>query len=36
MIGGGELRVYPNNIVVITQWPIPIDVTEVRSFMGAV
>jgi hypothetical protein len=34
MIGGGELRLYLENIVVITQWPIPTNVTKVRSFMG--
>jgi hypothetical protein len=35
MIGGGELRVDPEKIAAITQWPIPTSVTEVRSFMGA-
>jgi hypothetical protein len=35
MIGGGELRVDPEKIAAITQWPIPTNVTEVRSFMGA-
>jgi hypothetical protein len=34
MIGGGELRVDPEKIATITQWPIPTNVTEVRSFMG--
>jgi hypothetical protein len=32
---GGEMRVYPENIVNITQWPIPTNVTKVRSFMEA-
>jgi len=34
VIGGGEMRVDLENIVVITQWPIPTNVTEIRSFMG--
>jgi hypothetical protein len=29
------LRVDPENIVAITQWPIPTNLTEVKSFMGA-
>jgi len=35
MIGGGELKVDPEKIAAITQWPIPTSMTEVRSFMGA-
>ena len=35
MIGGGEMRIDLEKIVVITQWPIPTNVTEIRSFMGA-
>jgi hypothetical protein len=34
-IGEGEMRVYAYNILAITQWPIPTNVTKVRSFMGA-
>jgi len=34
VIEGGELRVDPKNISAITQWPILINVTKVRSFMG--
>jgi hypothetical protein len=35
MIGGGEMRVDPKNIAVISQWYIPTNLIEVRSFMGA-
>jgi hypothetical protein len=35
MISGGEMRVDPEKIAAITQWPIPTNVTKVRSFMGA-
>jgi len=34
IIGGGEIRVDPNNIATIAQWPIPTNVTKVRSFTG--
>jgi hypothetical protein len=34
MINGGELRVDIENITIITQWPIPTSVIEVRSLMG--
>jgi len=35
MIGGGKLRVDPEKIAAINQWPIPTSFTEARSFMGA-
>ena len=31
----GELKVDPEKVQVITQWPTPRSVTEVRSFIGA-
>jgi hypothetical protein len=35
MIGGGEPRVDLENILAIIQWPIPTNLTTIRSFMGA-
>lgn len=35
IVGGGELRVDPAKVKVITEWPRPRSVTEIRSFMGA-
>jgi hypothetical protein len=35
VIGGGELKIDPTNMEAIMKWPIPTNVTEVRSFFGA-
>jgi hypothetical protein len=35
VIGGGDLNIDPTNIEAITKWPIPTNVTKVRSFVGA-
>jgi hypothetical protein len=35
IVGGGELQVDPAKVHVITEWPRPRTVTDVRSFMGA-
>jgi hypothetical protein len=35
IVGGGELQVDPAKVQVITEWPRPRTVTDVRSFMGA-
>ena len=36
IVGNGELRIDPAKIEVIVKWPRPTNVTEVRSFLGAV
>ena len=36
IVGGGHLKLYPDKIDVILKWPRPQNVTEVRSFLGAV
>jgi hypothetical protein len=35
VIGGGELKIDSTKREVIIKWPIPTNVTEVRSFFGA-
>jgi hypothetical protein len=35
MIGGGDMRVDMENIAAITKCPIPMNVIEIRSFMGS-
>ena len=34
IVGGGELKIDPSKVEVILNWPTPMNVTEVRSFMG--
>jgi hypothetical protein len=36
MIGGGELKIDPMKMEAILKWPVPTNVTEVRSFVGVV
>jgi hypothetical protein len=36
VIGGGELKIDPTKMEAIMKWSIPTNVTEVRSFVGAV
>ena len=36
IIGGGQLKIDPTKVEVIVKWPRPQNVTEVRSFLGAV
>ena len=36
VIDGGELKIDPANMEAIMKWPVPTNVTEVRSFVGAV
>ena len=35
IVGKGQRRIDPGKVEVITKWPTPKTVTEVRSFMGA-
>ena len=35
IVGGGHLKIDPTKIDVIEMWPIPQNVIEVRSFLGA-
>jgi hypothetical protein len=35
VIGGGELKIDPEKMEAIIKWPVPTNVTEVRSFLGA-
>ena len=35
IVGKGQRRIDPGKVAVITKWPTPKTVTEVRSFMGA-
>jgi hypothetical protein len=34
VIGGGELKIDPTKMEAIMKWPVPTNVTEVRSFVG--
>jgi hypothetical protein len=34
VIGGGELNIDPTKMEAIMKWPVPINVTEFRSFFG--
>jgi hypothetical protein len=34
VIGGGELKIDPTKMEAIIKWPVPTNVTEVRSFVG--
>jgi hypothetical protein len=34
VIGGGELKIDPMKMEAILKWPVPTNVTEVRSFFG--
>ena len=34
IVGGGELRVDPDKVKAIVDWPKPTSVTDVRSFLG--
>ena len=36
IVGGGQLKIDPTKIDLIIKWPRPQNVTEVRSFVGAV
>jgi hypothetical protein len=36
IVGGGELRIDPSKVEAITKWSKPNNVTEVRSFLGAI
>jgi hypothetical protein len=36
IVGGGQLKFYPSNIVVIVNWPKPKNVTKIHNFLGAV
>jgi hypothetical protein len=36
IVGGGQLKIDPSKIGVIVNWPEPKNVTEMRSFLGAV
>jgi hypothetical protein len=36
IVGGGELKIDPSKVEAIMKWPKPNNVTEVRSFLGAV
>jgi len=35
VIGGGELKIDPSKMEAIMKWPVPANVYEVRSFIGA-
>jgi hypothetical protein len=35
VIGGGELKIDPAKMEAIMKWPVPINVIEVSSFVGA-
>jgi hypothetical protein len=36
IVGGGQLKIDPSKVKVILEWTKPSNVTEVRSFLGAV
>ena len=36
IVGNGQLKIDPSKVEVIVKWPKPTNVTEVRSFLGAV
>ena len=35
IVGGGELNIDPSKVEVIVNWPKPINVTDIRRFLGA-
>jgi len=35
VIGGGELKIDPSKMEAIMKWPVPTNVSKVRSFIGA-